>query len=176
MRMKKSLAKVLGPMTIVVDSREQLPYSFAGLSDPLDRPIAVTRAALPAGDYSLLGHETQFSVERKSLADAYATFAADRDRFTRELEKLRTFEFAAILVESTWSGMLRRPPHVTRVEPATVINSLLSWSIEYGVHVFAADDRTIGRALVFRLAQRFWRLKHDPDRRRPCSTSPSPAA
>lgn len=49
---------------IVVDTREQRPYSFDEA-----RVGGVVHAALPAGDYSLLGQETRIAIERKSLAD-----------------------------------------------------------------------------------------------------------
>lgn len=166
-RRSRSIATAaLAPMTILVDTREQLPYNFTGLHmdpsvDPLEREIGVARATLAAGDYSIAGHEHGgFALERKSLADAYSTFTTGRERFERELERGRVFEYFGIVVEATWRGMNVPPPHVERVKPATVIKSLLSWSIDYGVHVFAADDREIGRALVFRLAERFWRKKN----------------
>jgi ERCC4-type nuclease len=147
-------------MTLVIDTREIKPYTFDDL--PSSSRPNIVRSALPTGDYSLLGHEFSFAIERKSPADAYSTFSRDRDRFIRELDRARSFDFFAILIESSVRDLLTPPPHVERVRPATVINSLLSWSIEYGVHVFFACDREIGRTIVLRLAERFWRHKHDP--------------
>ena len=148
-------ADELAPFILVVDSREQLPYSFDGIARSI-------RAALPAGDYSIVGHEGSFVVERKSLQDAYSTFSSGRERFVRELEKLRTYELAVILIEGSLDDVLdNRPGHVRHVQPATVVNSLLSWQVEYGVTpIFGSIDRDRSRALVFRLAERFWRRKH----------------
>src|SRR5687767_5261983 len=78
----------LAPFTIVVDTREQTPYPFEDLAPSV-------RAKLEAGDYSIVGYEGAFAVERKSLADAYATFSRDRARFERELERLRAYELKA---------------------------------------------------------------------------------
>ena len=50
-------------ITVVVDTREQEPYSFD--SDK----VSAVRKALPAGDYSLVGLEERVAVERKSLTD-----------------------------------------------------------------------------------------------------------
>jgi ERCC4-type nuclease len=47
-------------ITVVVDTREQEPYTF----DP--RSVTVIRRALPAGDYSIEGHEDSVAVERKT--------------------------------------------------------------------------------------------------------------
>jgi len=49
---------------IVVDTREQRAYTF-----PESRVGGVVQAALPAGDYSVQGFETQIAIERKSLSD-----------------------------------------------------------------------------------------------------------
>lgn len=147
------------PLTLVVDSREQAPYSFAGVA-----PVVV--AALPAGDYSILGHEQRFAVERKSLADLFGTVIGDRDRFERELSRLATYDRAYLLVEGTLRDVLDyRSPHwrsltPTQAEarPRAVVNSLNTWSIEHGIHVLYADrDRDLCRTLVYRLAERYWR-------------------
>ena len=55
------------PVTVVIDSREQEPYGF---NPHLVRPV---RRALPAGDYSVEGHETTLAVERKTLDDFVGT-------------------------------------------------------------------------------------------------------
>jgi len=45
-------------VTVVVDTREQEPYAFeSGCTE-------VVRRALPAGDYSVEGHEDSVAVER----------------------------------------------------------------------------------------------------------------
>ena len=79
-----------GPV-IVVDTREQDPLPIAGL--------AHMRGTLVSGDYSILGAEELFAVERKSVADLVACCTGDnRARFERELHRLRGFEFARLLV------------------------------------------------------------------------------
>lgn len=162
------------PMTLVIDTREQLEYSFDDVIDPVTgEPLRTTRTALIAGDYSLFGHEHAFAIERKSAADAYSTFSSGRARFERELDRAAGFEYFAILVEASMDGLLTPPPHVQHVKPGTVLNSLISWSIERGVFVWFACNREIGRTTVLRLAEKFWRSKHDPARK---SARVAPAA
>lgn len=72
-------------ITVVVDTREQEPYSFD--SDK----VSAVRKALPAGDYSLVGLEERVAVERKSLTDFVSTVIRGRKRFHRELEKLSAY-------------------------------------------------------------------------------------
>ncbi len=62
---------------IVIDSREQEPYTFA---------CEVVKAKLDAGDYSVAGFEQRVAVERKSLRDFVGTVIHDFDRFARELQ------------------------------------------------------------------------------------------
>ncbi len=53
---------------IVIDSREQQPYTFA---------CEVVKAKLDAGDYSVVGFEQRVAVERKSLRDFVGTVIHD---------------------------------------------------------------------------------------------------
>ena len=85
--------KTVEPIIVVVDTREQEPYAF----DP--RELAVVRRALPAGDYSLEGHEAALAIERKTLEDFVASVIRDKDRFGRELRLFSGYELACIVVE-----------------------------------------------------------------------------
>jgi len=69
-------------MQIIVDTREQSPYSFATITPPPE----TIRATLKTGDYSLAGYENKITIERKSLIDAFGTFGEGcmgRDFFLR---------------------------------------------------------------------------------------------
>lgn len=167
-------------LVLVVDTREQAPLDFTGLC-----PFVV--AGLKTGDYSFVGAEHAFCVERKGLADLHGTVISDRPRFTREIERMAHYEYAAILIEGTVGDVLsftlppRAAAHFTPAQlmahPRTIINSLLSWEIEYGIHVhFVSTDRNLCRALVLSLARRFWRKKHPPGSAASASSSsPSPS-
>lgn len=65
-------------LTVVIDTREQAPFAFTS-------SVAVVRAPLAAGDYSILGYEHLVAVERKSHADAWGSVynAASRRRIER---------------------------------------------------------------------------------------------
>ena len=69
------------PVTLIVDTREQEPYSFDS------RLVVVERRALPAGDYSVAGMEGVVAVERKTLDDFVSTVIHQRARFRRELQQ-----------------------------------------------------------------------------------------
>ena len=137
-------------MKVVIDTREQLPYEFED---------SITRT-LQTGDYSIFGYEDQVTVERKTKADAYGTIGKGRNRFIKELERLREIDYSAIVVEASLTNFVE-PPRFSQLNPKSAINSLLAWSIRYGVHVFFADNRTMGNLLTLRILERYWKKLHE---------------
>lgn len=129
-------AKKLKPI-IIIDTREKRPLSF-----PVSR-----RATLPTGDYSLEGLESIAAVERKSLADLYGCIGQSRERFERELERLASLRFPAIVIESTLSGLLQAP-RFSDVHPHACIQSVIAWGTKYRIPVWLCDDRRHAAAMV----------------------------
>ncbi len=150
-------------LTIVVDTREQLPYAFRGAD------VDTARGTLASGDYSISGLESEVTVERKSLVDLFGTVGRGRARFERELERMSGMSFAAIVVEATLEDVLRRPPQRARISPRAVVGSLLSWQVRYGVHVVFAGDRRLAESTTLRLLEKYVR-----ERSRRCQTPEPP--
>jgi DNA excision repair protein ERCC-4 len=123
-----------GPVTIIIDTREQEGYSFDS------RLAATVRRALPAGDYSVTGLEGLVAVERKSLDDFVSTVIHNRERFQKELQKLTGYRAACIVVEAgvldVLLGRYRGGAH-----PNAVLGSALSIILDYGVPVFFCSSR-----------------------------------
>jgi DNA excision repair protein ERCC-4 len=115
--------------TAVIDTREQTPLDLGGL--------AVIRSGLVTGDYSLVGAEHLFSVERKSLTDLAGCVTAGRDRFVRELIRLRGYRFRRLLIVGSRVDILKGSYH-SKVEPAAVLASLAAWEIRFDVPVVHA--------------------------------------
>lgn len=123
-----------GPAIIVIDTREQEPYSF-------DSRLAVTvHRALPAGDYSVAGLESAVAVERKSLDDFVSTVIRHRARFRKELRKLAGHRAACVVVEA---GVLDVLLHRYRGEahPNAVLGSALSIILDFRIPVFFCSNR-----------------------------------
>ena len=127
--------------TIVIDTREQRPYSFAA-----DLAGSV-RHALPAGDYSLLGLEASVAVERKALDDFVSTVIHARQRFARELTVLQTYSHAWIVVEGSLEDVLLGR-YRSRATPQALLGITASLMIDYGIPVLFAHDRPCARLLV----------------------------
>ena len=87
--------------TIQIDTREQLPLTI--------RRYAVEVCKLDFGDYGIKGHSDlnnpAFIVERKSLSDLIGSLTSGRDRFFREVEGLRRFRFAGLVIEAERSDV-----------------------------------------------------------------------
>jgi ERCC4-type nuclease len=150
------------PFTIVIDSREQAPYSFRGLiadARHKRRPLIVRTEirGLASGDYSLAGHEDQIAVERKSLDDLYATLGQGRERFERELVRLNELAFAAVVIEAGWSAIVGQPPAHSKLSPKSVYRSVIAWQQRFPkVHWWPCDTRTFAERTTFRILERFW--------------------
>ena len=153
---------LLNPFTVIVDSREQAPYTFHGLTADArysHRPLTVPRAfsALRSGDYSIAGAEHLVAIERKSLPDLYSTLGHGRERFEREHERLAGLDFAAVVIEATWEEILAAPPPRSALLPKTVIRTAMAWSMRYGVHWWAIGGRRMTEVATFRLLEQWWR-------------------
>lgn len=116
---------------IVIDSREQAPLVF--------RNLPSITAGLVTGDYSIQGLEDLFSIERKSLDDITACCSGEnRQRFERELCRLRGMDFARLLIVGSMADILAHR-YISKIPPASVLGSLAAWEIRYDVPVVWAD-------------------------------------
>jgi len=121
-------------MVIVIDNREQKPWSFP--------PEAATlvRGTLKAGDYALEGDE-HFAIERKSLDDLAGTLSTGWDRFKRELFRMSENGFPAriVIVEGTWWDIMEHRYNHPRVLPRFLRKRLAQLAM-MGVQVLYAGD------------------------------------
>ncbi|WP_420892157.1 ERCC4 domain-containing protein [Nitratidesulfovibrio vulgaris] len=114
-------------MNLVTDTREQRPLDFTRWPE-----ITVTTATLRAGDYSLVGFEDRFALERKSLPDLVASVTTHRERFERELQTLRGYDLAAIVAECD-TGHVLRHEYRSKASPDSVLQSLAAFQVRYRV-------------------------------------------
>jgi len=135
-------------MQIAVDTREQKPYTFEGY------PCATVPATLTSGDYSLTGFESELAIERKGLSDLIGCLTRDRERFFRELERLRGYNAAALVIEAPYSD-IAAGRYRSNANPAAVIQSLVAIMGRYRMPVYFADDRKAGEFFVYHFC-RHW--------------------
>jgi DNA excision repair protein ERCC-4 len=137
------------------------PYTFAQpLTGARNRTFTVqtTVAGLTSGDYSLVGYERRVAVERKGLSDLYSTLGGGRARFVRELQRLATYDFAAVVVEAELSVALASPPARSRLNPRSVFASVVAWQQRFPhVHWWFCPGRDVAEAVTIRMLDRYWR-------------------
>jgi DNA excision repair protein ERCC-4 len=112
---------------IVVDTREQDPLPFSRLK--------TESGTLVTADYSVVGLEHLFGVERKSISDLVGCCVGqNRERFERELHRLRGFRFKRLLVVGSEAQILKGEYH-SNIKPRAVLGTLRAFEVRYDVPV-----------------------------------------
>jgi DNA excision repair protein ERCC-4 len=131
---------------IVIDTREQDPLAFGRLQS--------IRGTLQTGDYSIRGLEEQFAVERKSISDLVGCCMGDsRQRFERELHRLRGFRFKRLLIVGTEEEILSGRYH-SNIKPQAVMATLGAFEARYDLPVMFRPSPELAAAQIERWA--FW--------------------
>ena len=151
---------------IVVDTREQAPWSFQSVKCDKNvkgdvYAVRTIKDTLDPGDYSIAGHESTVSIERKSKSDLFHCVGTDRERFERQVQRLNELPHAFVVVEADWSSILAGDSH-SALPGKTVFRTVASWQIRYpSVHWWLCPSRGFAEKTAFRIFQRFHALKGD---------------
>ncbi|MBT3985504.1 hypothetical protein HOD38_05105 [archaeon] len=130
-------------MHLVVDSREQKPYS-RDIFEPLG--MVSTTKTLKTGDYSILGREDEVAIERKSLQDLIASITKNRGRFERELQRAQNMKFFAVVIEANYQD-IKYKKYESDIEPKCIFGTIFKWTVKYNVSFILAGNRE-GAALA----------------------------
>lgn len=134
--------------TLLVDSREQKPYQFAGVDTEV--------ATLNVGDYTYEGWSDTFAVERKSLDDLASSLGHDRTRFESEVRRANglaninddgnpipgtkpdhSLDEFVVVIEAhpddvyEYAGTKRCPNYYSDIYPNSVIGTIEQWPDKY---------------------------------------------
>ena len=121
--------------TIIIDTREQTPWKFANLpSEP---------GTLDTGDYSIRDLTHLVCIERKTLDDLLSCVGRHRDRFRRELQRLRAFRFRCLVVEASYAD-LEAGQWRSQLKPSRVLGSLSAWMVQFDLPVWLAGTHQAG--------------------------------
>jgi len=145
--------RLLAEIPIVIDTREQRPFEYP----------ATVKATLKTGDYSVIGLEDRVAIERKAHSDLLMCIGSDRDRFRDQVTRLGELDFGAVVIEPSIRGIIEGTT-LSKMKPASVINTCLSWSVRYGVPFLFAGSREIAQALTGNLLRFALREYGDPDK------------
>lgn len=124
-------------MKIVVDSREQRPFLFAG---EVYEGTSLEVGSLSIGDYSLAGLTDKVAVERKELGDLVQCLGRERERFERELQRGMGLDAFCVVVEGTWKD-LAGGKYRSRLNPHAACQSVLAFSGRYRLPILFTGSR-----------------------------------
>ncbi|MBW1710605.1 MAG: ERCC4 domain-containing protein [Deltaproteobacteria bacterium] len=134
-------------MIIVIDTREQLPYEFKTENES---------GTLQTGDYSIKGAEDLVAIERKTIDDLIGCLTGGRERFEKELRRSRALEYFALVIECSLLD-LTNGRYTSKMNPKSAVQSVLAFSVRYGMPVFFAENRVYGGRLTESLLLKFAR-------------------
>lgn len=101
------------------------------------------RRGLKTGDYSVQGYEDKIAIERKSLQDFVGCCGHSRERFDREIERLRNYKFRAIVIEGDWAS-IELKQYRGRMHPNSLLGSAFAWALCDISILMAGDARRAG--------------------------------
>jgi ERCC4-type nuclease len=146
---------------LVVDTREQHPYTFAG--------VDTVREKMDVGDYTYEGFADTFAVERKSMDDLATSLGTDRDRFEDEIRRAQSLEEFVVIVEESWDKMLAFqdndtcPLYFSEIHPNSVIATVRKWPRKYDTLTFTwAGSREQAQAETLRQLDTWYLEYADP--------------
>ncbi len=142
---------------VTVDSREQKGWTF----DPEEKKpgrcqlLGSEVGCLDAADYAIKGHENLIRIERKmGLRELFGNYTPveNKERFVREMEKLREVKYKYLVIESNL-GLDIMSLSVQQFKYPVPASKVIEWIYdlqqEYGiVPIFAGDaGKKIARQL-----------------------------
>ena len=145
---------------LVVDTREQTPLEF--------RNIPADTGTLYTGDYSIRGFEDDFAIERKTISDLVASLTRDRDRFMRELLRLRGCAFRRLLIVGSVQD-IEKGNYRSKASPRSIMASLSAIEARFYLPILFEETEDRAALRVERLAFWSWRehAKHFIDIKTP---------
>ena len=134
-------------ITIGVDTREQEGWT----SELESQGFNVTTATLPTGDVTVLVPDLSnvVVIERKTLGDLVASITQGRDRFSREVFRMRAYRYPYLVIESTATSILEHA-YRSKTNELSVLGSLSRFA-SLGISVLFCDNRKAAAYMVGRL-------------------------
>lgn len=147
------MAKIIKKMIpVIIDTREQTPFTFIGF------PVTTKPGTLHTGDYSIAGFEETICIERKSLGDLASCMTIGRERFERELERMRSMECAAVIVEEPFLNVTKGN-YRSKLNVKSFEQSILSLMFRHKVPFLFGQSRRHAETICFNCLRHFYNQK-----------------
>ena len=137
---------------VVSDTREQTPWNFAP-------SVPTVSGTLQTGDYSVLGHETEIAIERKSLDDLVGSITWGNVRFQKELERLRAYRLAVVIIEASPADVEAHRYYAKKVQTSEVFAIVAALHVKHGVPFMFGGTRKHAASSALLLMHAFWKTR-----------------
>ena len=137
-------------ITMLVDTREHLPYEFKGFV----RIDGTIRQTLPAGDYAIAEAPEIFRVERRRVEEFNTIFSNPSDNrqpFLQELERLLPFPHRFLVIEGTIQYS-KGGGRLGQYHKNGMMDFLDALTARYGIKIIFSDSREEAEERVANLA------------------------
>lgn len=145
------------PFRIAVDANELQRHHHGWRFTTINPPVVVIPSDLYVGDYSLVGHEREIIIERKSKPDLYGSLGKNKRENMEERMNLMTFSrYSAMVIEAEFLDCLNNPPPFSKLHPRSVAGTIYAWRQRYKVDWWFAPSAAAAEIITFRLLERFY--------------------
>jgi hypothetical protein len=131
--------------TVIRDTQEQQGWDFI----PGPSCLGTIKQKLPTGDYTLVGYEDIFTIERKGSTGELAKNIYE-GRFERELQRMEGFAHPFMVVEFTMEDILSFPKNSgipIRLWPKLkttsffLLKRFIEFQVQYKTHIILAGKQ-----------------------------------
>lgn len=144
------------PFTIIVDTREQMPWEF-GFHNTAKRK-------LDTGDYSMEGYESLFTIERKKSVSEIANNLSE-NRFKDVLERLGQIPHSFMIMEFSVDEIYQFPVgsdvpkkmwDKLRISGNYIMKCLIEAQLNYNIHILFCDDAENAERVAVSIMKRIY--------------------
>ena len=150
--------------TIIVDTREQLPWEFGNHT--------TSRTKLDTGDYSIEGLEHLLAIERKQSVSEIANNITEK-RFQDVIHRLSKVKYSFLLLEFDLEDILIYPVGSTvpkkmwgklRVTPKFLLKHLIELQILHNIKVVFCGDGSNAETMALSLMRKIYAYHGQPEK------------
>lgn len=137
----KEKAEIIADMVVIVDTREQKNDHILQFLHRIEVPYIIEK--METADYTFtlpnypeLNLDGAILIEKKNSLDEIAgNFTRDRERFTREFERVREEHLHLVIEQASWKKLLTGT-YRSQMQPKAFMASLLTFNVRYGCPVW----------------------------------------
>ena len=138
-----TLKQTIFPPNFVLlqDTREARP-----LFTRIPKGLTVMSKCLKYGDYSILGFEDKFCVERKA-SDIYSYCGVERDKTVKKMNEFKKMDFVGLSIEGKESELYQYQ-QFSKLHPESLRGALISFQVRSHVHLYIGNRENCIRVLL----------------------------